>query len=276
MTDETALVPIPRDFQGIEVRIVTCDGTDMMPVTDIAKALDLDRSNLTKLLNRNKALFDGQTRVVKITTLHGSQALVCVTEFAAIGLLYKVSAIKSKTEEIQEKIVLFQRWATKLIQEKMQAKLIQPEPQGMWHSVSGAVGESVRRNLEAAKVVSVEFGIPLDLARAKALVISSRETGVDLTPYARLLPASTEVSERDGYLSASEIADRMGPAFNAYRINWFLKNKGYHWKDDVGEWHMTELGFKYGKKFPYAAGSGHVGYYLCWRPEIMRDSGMVR
>ena len=174
----------------------------MFPVVDIAKILDLDRSNLSRLLKRNHLLFDGQTKACRITTPRGPQTVVLVSGFAAIGLLYKVCAIESKSPEIQEKIALFQKWATELIEKKMQAKLIQPDPRGMWHPPSVAVGEAIKRNMEAARTVSAEMGVPLDLAMAKALVLTSRETGMDLTSYSRLLPAKDSVVMDADYISA--------------------------------------------------------------------------
>jgi hypothetical protein len=39
---------------------------------------------------------------------------------------------------------------------------------------------------------------------------------------------------------------------------------------------MTEQGSLYGKVFPFAARSGHVDYFLRWKPEVMQASGMIR
>jgi hypothetical protein len=68
----------------------------------------------------------------------------------------------------------------------------------------------------------------------------------------------------------------MGPCFNAYRINYFLYNMGYQVKSDDGGYNLTAKGEAYGKEFPYAAGSGHVGYSIRWKREVMKDSGMIK
>jgi hypothetical protein len=123
---------------------------------------------------------------------------------------------------------------------------------------------------------------------AKALFLAGRDLHMDLTGFARLLPASPTGNDRfaiappagtfrhDGYLSAEEIAMRLGGGLRGKNVNKYLKNHGFIYKNEEKRWCMTDLGAQYGKVFPYAAGSGHVGYYICWVPEVMRASGMAR
>ena len=274
-TPSVALTPVNENFQGIPVRIVSPERGDMIPVVDIARALGMNRGNLSRLLKKQQAYFKEHTGIVKLTTPKGAQDLVCITEFGAIGLLYKIDAGDSAEDEITKKILAFQNWATELIQKKMQVQTKIPDNDIMQHAPSGVVGDSLRHHFTAARVVAAEMGVPLDLAMAKALVQASRETGVDLTGYARLLPARSNMEDGE-YITPTEIARIMGPCFNAYRINYFLYNMGYQVKSDDDGYKLTAKGEAYGKEFPYAAGSGHVGYSIRWKREVMKDSGMIK
>ncbi len=278
MTVATALVPRNESFQGIPLRLVTVDGKEMMPVADIAKSLNMDRGNLTRLLRHNERFFLDEKRVVKLTTPRGAQSLVCISKFGAIGLLYKVDASHSKIPQIEDRIIAFQRWATELIQKEMQIQTKLPDnidtikPAG-WSSVASEY-------LKFAKVLSEDMGIPLALAQAKALSMAQKETGIDFSGFSRLLPPvginDGDVSE---YMSATEIAVFVDPdrILRGKNVNKYLENHGYVYRDkDAGRYALTEKGLHFGKVFPYLAGNTHVGYYIRWRKDVIYDSGMLR
>lgn len=264
----------------IPVRILNYKNDNAIPINDIADGIGYDRSTIRKLIKRHLTVLGSDVGKVIMPSPQdgGEQETTCLTLAGALSLVSKVDYLKIKNPEKQAKVIRFQEWVKDTLVKEykaMQAKLIQPDPRGMWHPPSIAVGEAIKRNMEAARTVSAEMGVPLDLAMAKALVLTSRETGMDLTSYSRLLPAKDSVVMDADYISASQIAEIMGPTFNAYRINWYLGNNGYIAKED-GEWALTEKGREYGKVFPFAAGSGHVGYYIRWRRAVMKDSGMIK
>ncbi len=279
------LIPASAEFEGIPVRIVTVNGTQMMPVVDIARALKINRGSLTRSL-RDK-LFEGKTMVCKVATPKGAQGMVCITSLGAVGLLYKIDAKDSENNEIKKRVSSFQEWATKMVQKEMQIQS-KPPVQETVRPASGTVSEVIGKYMEGARAASREMGVPLDLAMAKALVLAGRDLHMDLTGFARLLPASPTGNDRlaiapavnafahEGYLSAEEIAMRLGGGLRGKNVNKYLKNHGFIYKNEEKRWCMTDLGAHYGKVFPYAAGSGHVGYYICWMPEVMRASGMAR
>jgi hypothetical protein len=289
-TPSGALVPVNENFQGIPVRIVTVDGKDMIAVVDIARSLHIDRGNLSRSLNDD--LFRDQKRKVKIITKGGSQPVVCITSYGAVGLLYKVNAKESQTEEVREKIRQFQKWATELIEKKMQVQAKLPVHEAP--APSGAVTDTMHKYMEAARAAHEQMGVPLDLAWSKALVLAGRDLHMDLTGFARLLPPAPDQSlgrlparigagpvDTQGYLSASEIAQhlnrRNGGNLRAKNINTYLKQNGFVFRREEDQRYcMTDKGSLYGKVFPFAARSGHVDYFLRWKPEVMQASGMIR
>jgi len=288
-----ALVPVNMDFQGIPVRIVVVEGKKMIPVVDISKSLKIPQSTLRFILKEDPLLQDKQGKF-KLVTNRGPQDIVCVTNRGAVGLLYKVNAKLSEDEETRQRILKFQNFAIDTVEEKMQTKIVNEEPVIKEAGpVSGAVTEVMTRYMESARAAHKEMGVPLDLAMAKALVLAGRDLHMDLTGFARLLPAADVPPNRlanavpagvfvtDGYLSASEIAQQMNrrngnDILRGKNINKFLKNAGFVYKNEEGRWCMTDSGAQYGKVFPFAAKSGHVDYFLRWKPEVMQASGMIR
>jgi len=283
-----ALVPVNIDFQGIPVRVVVFEGRKMIPVIDIGRSLGIPRNTLT--YNLKDPLLADKQATIRMMTARGVQKLVCVTNLGAIGLLYKVNSALSQEDEVKSKILNFQNWATETVEEKMQvqAKLPVQEVQ----SPTGQVGDVMRRHLEAAMAAHLLMGIPLALARSKALWHAGNELKMDLTGYAKLqtvedvaqprLPAPVAAGPAviDWYKSAGEIANllnrRNGGHLRGMHVNKYLKSHGYIYRNDEGRWCMTDLGARYGKVAPYVDPiSGHSGYHLRWHQAILKDSGLI-
>ena len=285
-----ALIPVSTEFQGIPVRIVSVNGIQMMPVIDIARALKINRGSLTRSLKDK--LFDGKTMACKVATPKGAQGMVCITSLGAVGLLYKINAEDVEDKTLGKRVSEFQDFATKLVQKEMQVQVKLPVQEAP--RPSGAVTDTMQHYMEAARAAHREMGVPLDLAMSKALVLAGRDLHMDLTGVARLLPAAPDQSIRlqaqigtgaldtQGYLSASEIAQYLNKrngndTLKGKHINNYLRQNGFIYRrQEDSRYCMTDKGSQYGKVFPFAALSGHVDYFLRWRPEVMQASGMIR
>ena len=279
-------------FMGIPIRIArrTFDNLPSIPINDIADGIDYDRSTLRQLYQRNEDLlkeFSGKVMIP--TTDGGMQPHVCLTREGVIGILMKLDYNRIKSTEKKDRIVKFQQWAIKKVNSEMQVQVklpVQDAPRP-----SGAVTDTMQHYMEAARAAHREMGVPLDLAMSKALVLAGRDLHMDLTGFARLLPATEDTRfpvrigagaiDTQGYLSASEIAQylnrRNGGNLRGKHINTYLKQNGYIYpRDEDGRYCMTDKGSQYGKVFPFAARSGHVDYFLRWKPEVMQASGLIR
>lgn len=260
-------------FQGIPVRIIETDQGPAMPVTDIANALECSRKNLTGIIRNNPHLFKGVSLIFPLNTGGGTQKAVCLTRDGIIGILMRISTAASKTQEGKEKIEKFQVWARNTLSKEMQIQAQLPKVQAQAPALPQVPdwSEIVIRHLRIARELSQASGIDPGLAAAKALSMAQKETGMDLKGYSRLLP---ELPSPEEYISASEIGDRIGR--KGSEINYYLYNHGYLVRDQDHNWVLTDEGRKYGKLFPYSAGSGHTGYYIRWLLEIMNVSGMIK
>jgi hypothetical protein len=267
MTDELALTPTKENFQGIPVRIVNVNGKDMIPVVDIARSLKIDRSNLSKTLKKNKALLAQHQGVVKITTPHGAQKMVCISEFGAIGLLYKISPSESEDKEVENRILAFQNWATELIKKNMQvqSKVVKDDPGEGWSSVAV-------EHLNFAKSLA-NSNPHLDPSMCLAIGIKKAEeaTGMDLSSYKKLIPPSPAQFQEE-YIDATHIGRIVNKT--AVEVNRYLERMGYVYRGDDHVLYLTEKGTAYGKVFPGCFRSGHDGYYIRWRRAIITDAKM--
>jgi hypothetical protein len=253
-------------FQGFGIRIAEVNGKQMIPLVDIATSLAMDRSNLTKLLRRNARLFEGESGLVKFTTPSGVQELMCVSEKASIGLLYKIDAARSKVPDIENKIVAFQKWATNLIQKEMQIQTKIPVERGEnWSSVAIGHLDFAKRFLQDNPDADPTMTMQIALRQAE------RSTGMDLSAYRKLIgPAPVQYQQE--YLTVSEIGREVGR--KGAEINRYLWDMGYLHRSDDGTYYLTNLGAEHGRVFAGSFESGHNGYFIKWKRSIIAASRM--
>lgn len=220
---------------------------------------------MRKLFRRNERILGKYAGKVKLTSPQGTpQDTLCLQRDGITGILMKLDFSRIKDKARQEKVIQFQAWAIEALNKEMQiqSQLIKPQAHEAW-------SDTASNHIRFAKAYAEASGIDPGLAIAKALTIASRETGIDLTGYSRLLPA---VQPEEQFLSATEIGIIIGRS--GKEINKYLYNKGYLYRES-GEYYMTEKARPYGRLYPYGARSGHAGYYIRWSREILRDSGLI-
>jgi len=248
-----------EQFRDIPIRCVIADGKPMIPVVDIANAVQMDRGNMSKLLKRNERLFDEYKGVVDITTPGGVQSLVCLTRDGVMGLLFKVDAIRSKDPEIQERIVEFQRWATQVLARES-------VPVDVMHEMTRLAAlkpnpiDAINDQLDIAEIAIKRSGIPKEIAHSMAWTLAANQTGEDLTTYASYIKAQVkgpqplqlpagdipkDQKEFESYFSLRKVCEiikqsetRARNILESLNVICFMN----------GIWHVT----KYGETFGYA------------------------
>lgn len=276
---------------GMAVRIHNPNVKPMIPLNDIAEVIGYDRSTLRKLMNRNIKVLEEEIGKAIMPSAQGLQENIVISYAGTLSLLSKIDYLRIKDKKKADRIIEFQKWVKSSLVEKMQVQAKLPVHEAP--RPSGAVTDTMHKYMEAARAAHEQMGVPLDLAWSKALVLAGRDLHMDLTPFARLLPAAPDQTVRlrigtgpgpidtQGYLSASEIAQYLnrknGGELRGKNINTYLKQKGFVYRREEDQRYcMTEQGSLYGKVFPFAARSGHVDYFLRWKPEVMQASGMIR
>lgn len=254
--NETILLEHFRDKQ---VRIVRQGKKAMIPVNDIADALEYSREVLRRLVNRNIEVlrpFVGKTVMV---SPGGVQETLCADRDGVIGILMKLDYNRVKDPEKRQMIIEFQHWAIRKLGQIMAGE-IQPEEFQPW-------AERAEQHLRFAKALAEASGVKPGIALAAAIDMAEREIGRSLESYKQLLPPA---EHETAYLTASEIGQRMN--LRAVEVNKLLQQLGLIEKrEDVKGrkvWRLTERGKEYGEEFPFVR-NGHSGYQVKWNERVL-------
>ena len=136
------------------------------------------------------------------------------------------------------------------------------------HYRTRMIGTAIRDVGKTSEELEKVFGVAHGMALAVSMNLVGEAYGVDMAPCKALLPAAEEVS----YLNATDIAERIGLKYktgkpNAAAANQLLAERGLQEKRGK-DWHLTERGKAYGEAKPYER-SGHSGYQIMWRDEVI-------
>jgi hypothetical protein len=132
-------VKFERVFENKKVRFLTVNNEIsnevLMPLPDIAKALDYDKKALRDILKRNKEIFESWKVVTTLQVDGQGRKTTCLNRDGVTGLLMKLSTGRIKNQTKKQMIVNFQRWAIRTISEVMQGvSEILPAEQ-IYHSI---------------------------------------------------------------------------------------------------------------------------------------------
>jgi prophage antirepressor-like protein len=275
---ETAVIK-QELFMGADIRVIQTDIGPAIPAPDIARIIGCTRSNITQAVSENPHLFEGLTITEYLSSKGGKQKTVCLTRDAVIGILMRSHHKASKTEEGKEKIKKFQVWARNTLSNEMQIQtqlFKKPEAGKRWL-------DTASEHIQFAKIISRELGKDPEMCLAVAIRQIETDAKVDLSAYRKLIgPAQVQKTAADvqpavkpepEYISPSQLAGIV--RMRTDEVNRYLCNKGYQIRGDDGEYYPTEKGVPFGKRFPFAADSGHNGYFVKWTREIIRESKML-
>lgn len=120
----------------------------------------------------------------------------------------------------------------------------------------------ILRDIRDTKSVMIELGVSEGIAMAKAVSLVEKYNQFDLSEIKSLAPSTTDET---GCLNPTQIGEKVG--ISNRRVNKLLRDLGYQYKEN-DEWFLTELGKKYGEKFPYE-NNGHSGYQIRWNEEVV-------
>lgn len=253
-------IVLMEQFRDKEVRIIKQSPKEaMIPLNDIADAINYDRQSLRDLLKRNNELFESYKGSSIILTPGGPQEVICLNRDGVIGLLMKLDYNRIKDELRRKTIIEFQRWAIDTLSKILNGEMPQVEFQP-WAEIAG-------EHLKWAKLLTEATGVKPGIAFAQGINQAQIETGRDLSEYQKLLPPA---EHETAHLTPTDIGKHLG--ISARKINTLLSEIGLikQHKDEKGNkyWRITEKGEEYGEEFPYVR-NGHSGYQIKWNEDIL-------
>jgi hypothetical protein len=124
----------------------------------------------------------------------------------------------------------------------------------------------LRKNVTTAKYME-ELGISKGIASAKAIELTEKETGADLSAWKVLLPYKID---KESTHNPTELGKMIG--CKAQRVNKLLIEHGLQIRLDNGNYEVTELGKKYSELLPFAR-NGHSDYQIKWKKSVLEVIG---
>ena len=109
-------------------------------------------------------------------------------------------------------------------------------------------------------------GVNPSLVIAHALTETEKVTGLPMEGMRKLLPGVEP--EMIGQLNATAVGAKIG--MNARMTNQRLADLGLQTKNERGEWALTEDGAKMAEAVPYTSPTGHSGYQILWRNNVVQ------
>jgi hypothetical protein len=282
MTPQTQLT-LSKVFDEKNIRAMELDGEMWVPVVDIAEAWGVDRSTLTKIINRNPDVFKKLSTVVDVTspnkispnseTVNNSLRLVNERGMIVLGL--KVSAGHIKNTGVKDKIIEFQLWIPELMQD-LQKGLVQlttPAPSLTLRQPRTPV-DILKEELDVADELITRSGLTREQAHSYAVILAGERAGVNFQCYASAIKAQTkqlqlvetiqplDQGEFDKHFSKQRLASHFGKTENS--IHATLEKLTIIERSPGGTWHLTKHGEQFGKTFKVIIGYPYQNKEVTW------------
>jgi prophage antirepressor-like protein len=242
------------NFDSLSVRVQLDDiGQPWFNANDICAALELS--------NPHKAVADhvdpdDLTKRDTIDALGRTQSANHVNESGLYSLIFgstKESAKRFKRWVTAEVLPSLHKSGTYTVAQPSQAPTIQCKATETT-AVLMMVHDFLIKNVP---------GINPGIAAAATLDSIKQNTGVDMEPIRRALPAAVEPPKS---LNATQLGKEAGMSGRA--VNKALADMGFQVKNDRKEWELTPEGANWGEAIPYSR-NGHSGYQLLWNPATL-------
>jgi prophage antirepressor-like protein len=252
MTGE--LIPLPT-FEGSEIRAIEQIGAVWMPLVDLAYAWGLKPNTLYQIVARNEKKFEGFSAVVHVTC---TDTLQCVNEQGLYLLMGAINTDRLHNITVADAILRFQRWVPELIQRYRKKEIVQTPVNG------------IDTELQQARHLAEQTGGNLASFQAIALKKCGFEDYVPALNIPQIIHGET------GWYNPTRLISLCNdPDLTPERLNWYLRNKGYQYRDGY-IWRLTPEGRIHGKEYWFTAASGHQEIRIAWRESVLFASGLKR
>lgn len=288
MTPQLQLT-LSKIFDNKEIRATEIKGEIWIPVVDLADAWEVDRTTLTKIINRNPEIFKTLSTVIELPSSREissvsqsvNNSLRLVNERGTVVLALKVSAKDLKNPAAKDKVIEFQLWVPQLIQDLRKGLVVLTPPQQVHTTLVQRSVDLLNEQLDLADLAVKRSGVPKEVAHAMAWATeNSREIGSSIASYIKAQTKQqplqlTEAipqdqAEYERHFSLTKVAeDFIHKPENEIRMK--LEDMKIIYREN-NMWKLTSEGEKYGKVFFITPGAP---YNMTRRPFIKYNDKLV-
>jgi hypothetical protein len=280
MTPQMQLT-LSKVFDDKQIRAMELNGEIWVPVVDLADAWTVDRSTLTKIINRNPDVFKSLSTVVDVTspnqispnseTVNNSLRLVNERGMIVLGL--KVSAGHIKNKSVKDKIIEFQLWVPELMQD-IRKGLVQlsASAQPLALAIPKKPVDILKDELDVADELISRSGLTREQAHSYAVILAGEKAGRDFQCYATAIKAKsvqlplleTEPVDRNEFNSMKslrELARMM--KLPEDKVRNVLESIGIiYYENHI--WKLTSKGEQFGKAYLVTIGYPYRSQQKAW------------
>jgi hypothetical protein len=239
-----------------EMRVLDSEIGKVVPIVDIAELIGYDRSSISKAIKANLDAFEGVKTFHTLQTAGGPQPFLCLNETGVERLFLVISPSSKTKKDLFQKVEEFR---VKAFGQLAEHKLL-----------NGGNGHDLKTEIARAKLIAAETGGDPN----KFLKIALEKCGAG--DYAPALDIPAVTHGETGWYNPTRLVSLVNdPDLTPERLNWYLKNKGYQYKDGF-IWRLTPEGAIHGREYVYEAPSGHKEIRISWRESILYASGLKR
>jgi hypothetical protein len=262
-------------FNGIPIRVIIYQDKPYIPVIDIGKGIGYDRRNLSRLIDDQEDMFEGNKEYLPLKTRGGLQSTLCINRDGIISILMalRVNMVEDKSKRTM--IKSFRKWAIDTLGKAMDHKndQITPfvAPSVPAPTTESVLGQMFAEHLQIADALAKFANVDRGIAVSAAIALVEYKTGVDLTAYKGLIQRERK-NDPVPLLNATDLGRELG-GINAVTINATLKKLGYlEWI--ANSWSLTERGRRYAEVFPVVGftdtNKSYARYQIKWQPEMVK------
>lgn len=124
---------VPFTTKQTEVRVISSKIGKVVPIVDVAKAIEYEANKVRELIERNAEMFEGSVSTVTVSS-HFEQRLKngisqkrsqkfkvqALNHYGVVGLLMKLDYNRIQDEDKKAAVLRFQRWAMEVLGNKIQ------------------------------------------------------------------------------------------------------------------------------------------------------------
>ena len=239
-----------------EIRGLMIDGEPYFVGKDVAQALGYERDTkavVDHVDEKDRKMIDGKTQS-RFGIELGQRGGWLINESGLYSLI-----LSSKLPAAKE----FQRWVTSEVLPSIRKT-------GAYGNVPQSLTSLVNEVIGAASAIENYLNVTKEWAFIHAAEVASTHYGVDLTPFKQLNSADKNL----GYMNATQFARKCNIK-SALVANQSLATLGYQYKDENGNWHLTEKGKPFADirffEVTHVNGGSHQGTQILWKETMIAE-----
>jgi hypothetical protein len=245
------------------LRILPSEIGPVIPVVDIEGLLGYSRSAINKVLKEHEGKMTPCKTFLPLPTVRGSQQFLCLNREGVDNLLLLIHPSKSRMTA--EGFLEFRR--------DLLNKMGEPKSVALTTTEAAPVPATTTLDSEIlhARKLAEKCGKNPDAFLAIAL----EKCGDG--DYARALQAPALVHGEPGWHNVTQLVALCNdPLLNPERLNYFLMNRGFQYRDENRLWRLTPSGIEHGREYLYTSPHQHSEIRISWRESVLYASGLKR